>query len=729
MTRNRPALQAVVATLATMWLLAVPSRAQTAASDVEARVSDLLGRMSLEEKIGQLNLASNNPNFARADVVAGRIGGVMAFVEPESIADVQAAARSSRLGIPLLVGLDVVHGLRTMFPLGLAEAASFDPGLARRSAGIAAREARAIGVNWTFAPGADLARDPRWGRMIEGFGEDPLLGRVFTRARVEGFRTSGLAVTLKHFAGYGAAVGGRDYDAAEISRTDLLDSYLPAFQAGIEAGAESVMSAFQTLNGVPATASHDLLTGILRGRWGYDGFVVSDWHAIAQLVPHGVAAGPDDAAAQAMLAGVDLDMADGLYRDHLPELVRSGRVSETRVTEAARRLLRAKVRMGLLDPPAVTPMPDAVPPPTVEARTASREAARDTLVLLRNTGVLPLGPRSGRIALVGGFADDNRELIGPHGALVRWEDTVTVRVGLTRRAAEAGLTVAFAKGCDPACTDEAGFAAAVAAAREAETVVAVMGEPTEWSGEGGSRARLTLPGRQAALLERLVDTGKPVVLVLIAGRPVELGPILDRLAGLVMAWFPGTEGGNAVADILFGDVAPSGKLPVTWPRTVGQVPLTYDRLPTGRPTEPGNRYTLRYADEETTPLFPFGFGLGYAPVSVADTAVETPRLARDGMLVVSTRLANTGARPAREVAQLYTRQPVASRSRPVRQLRAFEKISLPSGESRTVTFRVPVAELGFHRPDGSFAVEPGRFEVFVGTSSEAPAAGTFEVVE
>ena len=701
-----------------------------APADVEARVEALLARMNLDEKIGQLNLASNNPRFDMQEVRGGHVSGVLAFIGARSIAEAQAAARASRLGIPLLVGLDVLHGLRTMFPLALAESASFDPALARATAEMAAREAAAIGFNWTFAPMADLARDPRWGRIIEGFGEDPLLGRLFTAARVEGFRAGGLATTLKHFAGYGAAQGGRDYDATDISTPDLFDNYLPPFEAGLRAGAESVMGAFTTLNGVPATASRPLLTGILRERWGWDGFVVSDWWAIGQLVEHGVAAGPAEAAVKAILAGVDLDMADGLYRAHLAQAVRDGLVPESVVTEAARRVLRAKVRMGLFERQPPASLPDDLPAPSDEARALSRRAARDTLVLLRNTGALPIAAAPGtRIALVGGLADAPKDLIGPHGALVRWDDGVSARQGLSARAGTAGVSLAYAAGCDAGCGSSDGFDAAVATAREADIVVAILGETQDITGEGASRAYLTLPGRQQELLARLVETGKPVILVLVAGRPIELGPIVDRLGALVMAWFPGTEGGNALADILFGDAEPSAKLPLSWPRTVGQVPIRYDRLPTGRPPEPDNRFTLRYVDEEMTPLFPFGFGLGYTSFAVSDLLVATPAVARAGTLEVRVRLANTGARAGREVVQLYIRQPVASVSRPLRQLKAFEKVALGPGESRTVTLRVSAADLGYHGQDGSYRVEPGPFQVFVGTSSAATLSAAFDVVE
>lgn len=725
LVRNSLRRFALCAVLLPCGLAPLAARAQDAAA-IEARVDGLLARMTLDEKVGQLNLASNNPRFDRSEVTNGHVGGVLAFTHGPDIAAIQEVARGSRLGIPLLVGLDVVHGLRTMFPVPLAEAASFDPALAREAATLAAREAAAIGVNWTFAPMADLSRDPRWGRMVEGFGEDPLLGRVFTAARVTGFREGSLATTLKHFAGYGAAIGGRDYDAADIGTGDLFDAYLPPFRAGIAAGATSIMPAFNTLNGVPATANPYLLTDILRDRWRYDGFTVSDWYAIGQLIDHGIAAGPGEATRKAFLAGTDVDMASGLYRGYLAEEVRAGRVPDAAVTEAARRVLRAKFRMGLFDRTA--PIPAAEPPaPTDAMRAATRRAARDSMVLLRNAGALPLAGLR-RIAVVGGMADNGRDLIGPHAALVRWEDGVPILDGIRQRAQQSGIAVDFAPGCDAGCGSPDGFDAAVMAAGGADIVVAVMGEPLDFTGEAASRAHLTLPGRGAELLDRLVGTGKPVVLVLLASRPVELGPVVDRLAGLLMAWFPGTEGGHAVADILFGDADPSAKLPVSWPRSVGQLPMSYDRLPTGRPPDPKNRFTLRYVDEELSPLFPFGFGLTYTRFALSDLAVASRTLRSDGILEVAVTLANRGERAGRDVAQLYVRQLVGSQSRPLRQLKAFEKVALAPGETRRIAFRVPAADLGYTRQDGRFVLEAGPYEAFVGDSSDANLSARFEIV-
>ena len=707
-----------------------PAAARDAAAEarIATRVEALVGAMTLKEKIGQLNLATNRPGFDYGAVAQGDVGAIVAFTSGAEIAAVQAAARRSPSGVPLLVGLDVIHGLRTMFPLPLAEAASFDPDLARRVAESAARDAAAMGYNWAFAPDADLARDPRWGRIAEGFGEDPLMGRAFTAARVAGFRAGGLAATLKHFVGYGAAQGGRDYDAASIPASELHDSYLPPFVAGIGAGAEAVMPAFSTLNGMPSTADGALIGGILRGRLGFDGVVVSDWVAIGELVNHDVAADGAAAARTALLAGVDLDMASNLYAAHLRDEVEAGRVPAAAIDAAARRVLTMKGRIGLLDRPPRDPVsPGTAPPPNPESRALAREAARDTIVLLRNDGTLPLRDvRS--VAVIGGMAQSRRDLIGPHGALVHFEDGVTLLDGIRRRAASSGVAVAAAAGCEAECRTADGFADAVAAARGADVTVVALGEPLDMTGEGASRSRLALPGRQAELLAALVETGKPVVLVLLASRPVELGPVVDRLAALMMAWFPGTEGGNALADLLFGDASPSAKLPLSWPVSVGQIPISYDRLPSGRPTEEGNRFTLHYIDAPVAPLFPFGFGLTYADVALSELKLGSARLGRGGTLAASLRLDNRGARAGREVVQLYVRQRLGSRSRPLRRLAAFAKVALEPGESRDVTLSVPVEALGFHDESGRYAVETGRYEVFVGTASDATLQAAFEVV-
>ncbi len=703
---------------------------QTPDQSIERRVNELLGQMTLEEKVGQLNLISHGPPLRWEDISEGKAGALLNFNSAPDVARAQALARQSRLKIPPLFGLDVLHGFRTQFPLPLGEAAAFSPRISRLASEWAAKEAAYVGVNWTFAPMADLSRDSRWGRIVEGFGEDPTLGSVLTAARVEGFRQGGLAASTKHFAGYGAPQGGRDYDTTYIPRAEMYDTYLPPFRAAVEAGSASFMAAFNALNGEPSTANPWLLTDVLRGQWGFDGFVTSDWVGIGELINHGIAADGAEAARKAILAGVDMDMMGLLYIKHLPDEVRAGRVPESVIDESVRRVLRTKFRMGLFDRPDIDPSRSDSAFPNAESRQMAREVARETFVLLQNRGdvlPVPLGARS--IAVVGPLADANHDQMGPHAARGHKEDSVTILEGIRRRAQGAGITVRHAPACDLFCRDTSGLQAALDAAKQSDFVIAVFGEPQELSGEAASRAHLELNGKQIEVLDELSKTGKPVALVLLGGRPQVLGTVADRIPAILMAWYPGTEAGPAVADVLFGDVSPSGKLPLTWPRATGQLPLYYNRLPTGRPTKPENRFTLQYIDEAISPLYPFGWGLSYTQFSYSDAAMAQKQLAQGGVLEVSVNVKNTGAREGQEVVQLYTRDPVASRSRPLRELKAFEKIALKPGETRRVTLRVPVESLGFHLDDGTYLVEAGIIEAFVGGSSLAEPAGQAEVMK
>jgi beta-glucosidase len=697
---------------------------------VERRVNDLLSRMTLEEKVGQLNLISHGPPLRWQDIADGKIGALLNFNSAEDIARAQELARQSRLGIPPLFGLDVLHGFRTQFPLPLGEAAAFNPRLSRLAAEWSAKESAHIGLQWTFAPVADLSRDIRWGRIVEGFGEDPHLGSVLTAARVEGFRAGGLATATKHFAGYGAPLGGRDYEATHIPPAEMRDVYLPPFRAAVAAGSPTLMAAFNALNGIPSTANPWLLTDILRGEWGFDGFVTSDWAGIHELIAHGIAADGAEAARKAILAGVDMDMMGELYSRHLPDEVRSGRVPETVVDEAVRRVLRVKMRLGLFDRPTIDPKRVDAIFPSAEARAAAREVARESFVLLQNRGnVLPVSAKVRSIAVVGPLADASRDQLGPHAARGHWQDSVTLWQGLRQRSEAAGIKAVHAPACDLMCNDTSGLPAALAAARKADHVVAVFGEPMELSGEAASRTRLTLSGKQQEVLTALAATGKPITLVLIGGRPLELGSLADTIPSILMAWFPGTEGGPALAEVVFGDHSPSGKLPVTWPRTIGQVPIFYNGLPSGRPTLPNNRFTLGYIDEAVTPLFPFGWGLSYTTFAYSDAAPAATRLAPGEVLEVTVTVTNTGLRPGQDVVQLYTRDPVASRSRPLKELKAFEKVALEPGEAKRVTLRVPVEDLGFHLDDGTYVVEPGEIRLFVGGHSLAGPAGSVEIAD
>lgn len=701
-----------------------------AQDSVERRVNDLLRQMTLEEKIGQLNLVSHGPPLRWEDISEGKAGALLNFNSAQDVARAQALVKQTRLKIPPLFGLDVVHGFRTQFPLPLGEAAAFSPRLSHLASEWSAREASYIGVNWTFAPMADLSRDSRWGRIVEGFGEDPHLGSVLTAARVEGFRKGGLAAATKHFAGYGAPQGGRDYDTTYIPRAEMYDTYLPPFRAAVEAGSASFMAAFNALNGEPSTANPWLLTDVLRHQWGFDGFVTSDWSGIGELIGHGIAADGAEAARKAILAGVDMDMMGQLYIKHLPGEVRAGRVPESVIDESVRRVLRTKIRMGLFERPDIDPTRTDANFPSPEARQAAREVARETLVLLQNRGeVLPVRPGLRSIAVVGPLADAPRDQLGPHAARGHEQDSVTILEGIRRRAGSAGLQVHHAPACDLFCRNTDQIPAAVAAAEKSDLVIAVFGEPMELSGEAASRAYMTLNGNQAKALEALAATGKPIALVIVAGRPLVLGELAERIPSIVMAWYPGTEAGPAVADVLFGDVSPSGKLPLTWPRATGQLPLYYNRLPTGRPTLPNNRFTLQYIDEAISPLYPFGWGLSYTHFAYADAAIAKRELAAGEVLEVSVTVTNAGARDGQEVVQLYMRDPVASRSRPLRQLKAFEKIALKPGASKRVTLRVPVEALGFHLDDGTYVVEQGAIQVFVGGNSQAEQVGEAEIKE
>ncbi|MCP1559921.1 UNVERIFIED_ORG: beta-glucosidase [Methylobacterium sp. SuP10 SLI 274] len=705
----------------------------SAVEPVESRIEALLARMTLEEKAGQLNLISHEPILDLDSFRRGEVGAVINFNNAGLVAQADRLARASRLGIPLLVGLDIVHGYRTIFPLPLAMAASFDAGLVRRAAAAQARESAMVGLNWTFSPMADVARDLRWGRVVEGLGEDPWLTGRLTAAQVEGFRDGGLASTLKHFAGYSAVLGGRDYDATFVAPTELHDLHLPPFRDGIRAGADAVMTALTALNGLPTTADPALMTGLLRRQMGFSGLVLADWQAIASLMKHGVARDGAEAARKALAAGVDMDMTSGLFLRHLPEEVRAGRVSEGAVDAAVRRVLRLKFGLGLFDRPVIDP--DGAEEKLVrpETRRLARDAARASLVLLQNReDLLPIDPaKVRRIAVVGPFADSAWDQVGPHEGTGQEWDAVTILAGLRERAAASSVAIDFAPGCSRVCDSRAGFAAAVEAAAGADLVVAVMGEPRDRSGEGSSSATLSWPGLQHDLLAAIAEAGKPVALVVVGGRPTELGDALGQAQAVLMAWLPGTEGGPAVAETLFGDANPSGRLPVSWPRRVGQLPLTYDTLPGGRPHIPGTRWTMGYADESPLPLFPFGYGLSYTRFAYGEPEIVTPHVGvgdrYDAMLEVRASVTNYGTRPGRAVAQLYVGQPVASRSRPRRLLKGVALLDLASGETGIASFRVPARDLGYHEPDGTLVVEAGTYLAHVGGDSLATRSAGFTV--
>ena len=702
-------------------------------------IDSLLARMTLEEKLGQLNLPSvdGRPSAEQLDMVRrGQVGGFLNLTGAAATREAQqVAVTQSRLHIPLLLGYDVIHGYRTTFPIPLAEAATWDPAAAESTAHVAAREAAAAGVNWTFAPMVDIARDPRWGRIAEGSGEDPYLGSAMAAARVRGFQggdlraTDAVLATAKHFAAYGGAEGGRDYNTVDVSDRTLREIYLPPFRAAVDAGVGSIMTAFNEIAGVPGTANRWLLTTVLRDEWRYPGFVVSDWTAIAELQAHGVAGSPAEAGKLALEAGVDMDMVSRIYLDDLPALVRAGRIPVATVDRAVRRILRAKVALGLFADPyhgASVEREQAVLL-APEHRALARRVADEAIVLLKNeVSLLPLAAARHTIAVIGPVADD------PGAALGSWpghgdpRDAVTVLAGLRERAGTA-FDVRYAKGAGIVDTATAGFAEAVALARQADVAVVVMGEAGDMSGEAASRSTLGLPGVQEQLLEAVQATGTPVVLVLMSGRPLALPWAAEHVPAIVAAWALGVETGHAVADVLFGDVSPSGKLPVSVPRTVGQVPIYYNHKNTGRPPS-DVKWTSKYIDLPSSPLFPFGYGLSYTTFAYADLRLSAPRITPGQVVRVGVTVTNTGARPGAEVAQLYVRDEVASVTRPVRALAGFRRLALPPGASQRVEFVLTDRELGRYGQDMRFGVEPGRFRVFVGGSSVGGLEGEFEVV-
>ncbi len=750
-------------------------------------IDDLLRRMSLADKIGQLNhpgigADTTGAGTAAADIETrirrGEVGGLSAGFGLERLAALQRlAVDHSPHRIPLLFTLDVIHGHRTVFPLPLALACSWDPDLVRRTARVAAAEAAAAGVALAWAPMLDVARDARWGRCAEGFGEDPLLAGAFARAVVEGYQGRDLArpdsvmACAKHFAGYGLAEAGRDYNAVDVSPFRMHNVVLPPFKEAVAAGVGAVMVGFHDLAGIPCTAHRQLLKGLLRQRWGFDGLIVSDYTAIAELVNHGVAADAREAAFLAFTAGVDIDLVSGIYLDHLPALVAEGRIAAAEIDAACRRVLRAKFRLGLFSEPlrGLDEERKDAATLTPEHRRLAREAAAKACVLLKNNGVLPLARAGGVIALVGPLADSRANMQGTWAVAAQPSDSATILEGMKAALGERG-TILHAKGAnivdDPnvaarlnlfgetfAIDDrspEEMIAEAVACAGRADAVVACVGEAKEHSGESSTRTDLGLPGSQQRLLEALHRTGKPLVLVALSGRPLAL-EWEDRHADAILhAWFGGTEAGNAIADLLFGDINPSGKLAMSFPRSAGQCPIHYAEAPTGRPIDKigidvagdaevygdGRRVFRKFTtacrlEGAHTPLYPFGHGIGYSKFRYGELVLDKPALRGDrDVLTATITVRYIGALPGEEIVQLYIGDPVASRSRPVRELKAFRKVTLQPGEERAVSFDITAADLGFFRAERldepEEVCEPGLFRIEIGRSSQQLSAATIE---
>lgn len=718
------------------------------------RVEALLEQMTLAEKVGQMTQVSLFENQQDADVDRildlvrqGKIGSFLNAPDRDTRNELQrAAVETSRLGIPLLFGRDVIHGYRTIFPIPLGQAASFDPGLARAIAAAAAREASESGIDWVFAPMVDVTREPRWGRVAEGYGEDPLVASRFGAAVVRGFQgpragaEGSVAACAKHYLGYGAAEAGKEYNTTWIPEGLLRDAYLPPFRACVEAGVLTVMCGFNDLNGVPMSANRWALRDVLKAELGFDGFVVSDWASTHEMIAHGNCADDRDVALASSLAGVDMEMVSSAYDQHLIALVESGQVSRALVDDAVRRILTVKHQLGLFERPYT-----AAPATSVALSKGhldlAREAAHASLVLLKNeAALLPLRRHPSSIAVIGPLADDQHNPLGcwsfdgDRSATVTLAGALRERLGsLTRVEHVPGLP-------DARSLDTSGFDAAVEAVKSAEVAIAVLGEDGNISGECRSRAYLELPGAQSALLERLGATGTPLVLVVMAGRPLVLDRELAHARAVVYAWHPGTMGGPGIVDVLFGDVPPSGKLPITFPRAVGQVPIYYNHKNTGRPPKGTERGVPRgtpldpvdmvagYLDVEVTPQFPFGFGLSYTTFEYADVQVTPSRAQLGERFEVSATVKNTGERGGTEVVQLYVHDRVGSVTRPLRELKGFIKLSLKPGESQRVRFTLSGADLAFAGLDLITRPEAGFFDVYVGGDSQARASAELELI-
>lgn len=692
---------------------------------VEERVADLLARLTLEEKVDQLHqcgLGDANPHnlAARADEFRPTYGSYIVGGPPETLlatrnAVQRRAVHESRLGIPALFGSDVIHGYRAILPIPLAQACAWDPELVRRGAALAAAEARAHGIDWTFAPMVDHCVDPRWGRIAETFGESPHAAAVFAAAAVRGFQGERLsdhgsiAACLKHYVGYGASAGGRDYAHTEISPQTLWEMHLPPFEAGVRAGARTVMSAFNDLNGVPTSANPYTLTEVLRRRWGFTGFVVSDWNSVLQLTYQGFAADGAEAAEKALLAGVDMNMADGLYRQHLPALIAAGRVPATAVDEAVRRILRVKFELGLFERPFAEPNALTGAAPSPDQLAFAEEFAARSFVLLKNNGLLPLTTPPRRIALVGPLAVFGGPLLGCWAQQGRWQETPSIADALRERL-PAGTELRVEMGCSIQGEPKDDLAPALAAARAADLVILCVGEEGWMSGENASRSTLRLAGRQEELVAGVLATGRPVVLVLVSGRPLDLHAFEPRVPAIVAAWGGGSRAGAALADALLGRRDFSGRLAVTWPRTAGQVPLHHNQRPRARLGDEG-----AYRDLATTPLYEFGHGLGYTTFAYGPLRLDRPAVARDGRLTAEVTVTNTGARAGRETVLWFIRDPVASVTRPLRELKHFAQVELAPGASEVVRFVIePARDLSYPDADGRRIVDPGEVVLTAG---------------
>jgi beta-glucosidase len=718
-------------------------------ASIASQVDSLIGKMTLAEKVGQLEMSGpTGPNGTPGqtlldEVRSGEVGSVLDLVGVDNINQVQRAALQSRLKIPVIFSLDVIHGYKTIFPVPLGEASSWDPAAVQNDASISASEATADGIKWTFNPMVDISRDPRWGRVVEGSGEDPFLGSAMAVAKVKGYQGSDfsaldkMAATVKHFGAYGAVVAGREYNTTDMSEQQLRNVYLPPYKAAVDAGAATVMSAFTSLNGVPATANSYLLSTILRNEWKFGGTVVSDYQAIQELEAFGFATSGADAAQLAITAGVTIEMGVQVpsqystYTLYLADLVKSGKVSMATLNNDVRHVLTLKELAGMFAHPLTDPNRVKTAELTPANLAAARTMAGRSMVLLNNDNkALPLSTSTSSVAVVGPLADNPSDQLGPDVPIGYSASDLTSVTSVLNgiKAAVPHATVTYAQGCDTSCTSTSGFDAAVSAAKAAAVTVVVAGEPASDSGEASSRSDISLPGQQTALIQAIAATGKPYVVVLMNGRPLTLGWVADNAPALLEAWYPGTEGGNAVADVLFGKVDPGGKLPMSFPRNVGQIPISYNELPTGRPADPNNKYTSKYLDVANTPQYAFGYGLSYTSFSLASLHLSSGSISTSGRLTVSADITNTGSVAGDDVVQLYTHQDGTSILQPVRRLNGFQRITLAPGQTKTVTFTLGPNNIGFYTNNpGQFVVEPGAVDVYVGDSSLGGLHGQYTV--
>jgi beta-glucosidase len=715
----------------------VVAYAQT--QNIDQKVEELLQKMTLEEKIGQLNQYTSdwnqtgpmtiNPN-KQTEIKNGQIGSMLNVVGTNYTRQYQELAMQSRLKIPLIFGLDVIHGYKTTFPIPLAEAASWDLPAIELSARVAATEAAAGGIHWTFAPMVDIARDPRWGRVMEGAGEDTYLGSKIAYARVKGFQGDGLGnlnsvmACAKHFAAYGAAIGGRDYNSVDMSERMLWETYLPPFKAAVDAGAATFMNSFNDINGIPATGNAYIQRDILKGKWNFQGFVVSDWGSIGEMINHGYAKDPKDAAFLAITAGSDMDMESNAYRYNLAQLVQENKVSIALIDDAVRRILRKKFELGLFEDPYRYSDParqqEALVNP--EHTKIAREVAAKSVVLLKNEKqILPLSKDLKTIAFIGpmvklkranhGFwAIDLKEIDSSY-IVSQWE-------GLQNKVGK-NTKLLYAKGCDIESTDKSGFAEAVKTAKKADVVIVSIGERHNMSGEAKSRSNIGLPGVQEDLLKELKKTGKPIVVLINAGRPLVFNWTADNMSTILYTWWLGSEAGNAIADVLYGDYNPSGKLPMTFPRDEGQIPIYYNHYITGRPAKDDQDkiYVSAYIDLPNSPKFPFGFGLSYTTFQYSDLKLSQSQMQTDGSIDVEMKLTNTGKYAGAEVVQLYIKDIVGSVVRPILELKDFQKVNLAPGETQTLHFKIDKEKLSFFNQKLEWTTEPGAFELMIGSSS------------